>query len=258
MNLKNYWHHFKQRRLQKLPLVTTPYRAELERKQKQYFIGFVLLLIFLGWYSYRYIQHQALQIKPVKVVAAKTDLAAPHKLSFTDLKVIEMPQKWVPISTWQDPSALVGQTLRRRLEANEVIVVADVQKHLDPNSITAQFKENLAFALGEDWLSAKLPNLKKTDKIDVLAANPKAGLEGTTTVASSLTVVAVEKSGGRKNLVLNVTPQQAQSLLFTRSLRLPMQVVIHSAHTQEEPKELIKTPTENKDTPKTPSLKFES
>jgi hypothetical protein len=112
-------------------------------------------------------------------------------------------------------------------------VQADIAKNQDPNSITAQFEENFAFTMGEDWLVAKLPSLSRGDLVDVLVTNPKLVTDNTTTVASGLRVLTVEAKSGRKNLVLNLNSEQAQALLFSRGLRLPMQVLVHSAKAPE-------------------------
>lgn len=227
--LKHHWQQLKARYTRPLPVVHTPYRAALERAQRQYFLAFLLLLLLFGYYAYRYTQHQATQNQLVEVVVAKTDLAAPKTLEPSDLSLIQLPQKWVPTSAQTSVETLRGKTLRRSLEANEVLVKLDTQDDLNPDSVSAQFDQAFAFTLGEDWLVAKLPNLKPGDTVDILATNPEANTEATTVVAAALRVITLDKAGARKNLVINTTAEQAQALLFTRGLRLPMQVITHSA-----------------------------
>jgi len=242
MNLKQQWQQYWAQRKNPLPQVTTPYRAELERLQKRWAIGLLLSLILLGWYAYQYTQSQAAKQAPVMVVAAQTNLAYPHTLSVPDLTLVEVPQRWVTATSWNRKEDLVGKTLRRNKEAFEVFTAEDVQADLNPKSVSAKFEEAFAFTIGEDWLAAKLPNLKGQDRVDILTANPEAGLEATVNVASNIKVVTVERSGGRKNLVVNVTQKQAQALLFSRSLRLPMQVLIHSSHNLQPNDTIINTP----------------
>ncbi|NCP66871.1 hypothetical protein GW756_01020 [bacterium] len=221
-----------------LPMVMTPYRAALEKTQKQYFVGLVLLLCALGYYSYFYIDSQANAQKLSPRLSAKTDLIYPHVLTSEDLIFTKIPNKWLPEGSFENAEFLVGKTLVRSIVKNEVLVAADIALQQDPNSITAQFKEDFAFTIGEDWLVSKLPGLSKGDLIDVLVTNPKLSNDSTITIASGLKVIKVDLANGRKNLVLNVTTQQAQGLLFSRGLRLPMQILIHSAP-QHSPSNLL-------------------
>ncbi len=227
--LTQWWQTIRARRRQRLPFTTTPYRAELERVQRRWLILLLLLTGALGWYSYQYVQaHQAAEVM-VSVVVATADVAAPHELTAEDLTTFKIPQRLVPAGVWTEPAELVGQTLLRSVVANEILVAADVHPDLDPKSISAKFEEAFAFSVGEDWLVAKLPNLRSGDTVDILASNPKGRITDTTPVAEGLKVLAVETRSGRKQLVVNVTEVEAQALLFARGLRLPMQVLVHSA-----------------------------
>lgn len=228
MNLKQLWHSWRAQKANPLPYVTTPYRAALEKIQRRYVVLFLMLFLMFSYYAYRYTQHKTEVEALVPVVVATGSLDFPHRLTGDDLGIIVLPQKWVPVGSWSDTSELIGQTLLRSLEPYEVVVKADVHPDLDPKSVTAKFNEAFAFTIGEDWLVAKLPSLKDGDTIDVLATNPEAGLASTLPVASGLKIISVTAVGGRKNLVVKVTQAQAQALLFTRGLRLPMQVLTHN------------------------------
>lgn len=219
------------RQAQENPLlvVTTPYRLALEKTQRQYALFLICVLLGIGYYSYIYIQNQAQSNRLVSLASAKKDLNYPHVLTAEDLAWVEVPLKWAPQGSYKNVADLLGKTLRRDVVKNEVLVLADVVQKQDPNSITAQFTEGFAFSVGEDWLVSKLPSLSRGDLVDVLVTNPKLNTDSTLKIAESLSVIEVENIGGRKNLVLQVTPAQAESLLFSRGLRLPMQVLVYSA-----------------------------
>lgn len=219
------WH---QARQTPLLVVTTPYRAALERIQRQYFVGLICVLLGLGYYSYFYLQSKAKAESVVSLVSAQKDLIYPHVLTAEDLAWVEVPAKWVPFSSYRNVSDLLGKTLRQNVSKNEVLVLADIAFKQDPNSITAQFTNGFAFSVGEDWLVSKLPPLSRGDLVDVLVTNPKLNTDSTLRIAQGLSVIDVENFGGRKNLVLQVTPKQAEGLLFSRGLRLPMQVLVYS------------------------------
>ena len=213
---------------QPLPMVTMPYRAALEKTQRQYVFVLILTLIILGYYSYHYFQAQAKAEKSFKVAVASGDLALWHVVKDTDVTLIDLPHKWRPPSAFSSSEAVVGQTLIQVVSAQEIIVQADVSKLQNPDSITAQFSDDFAFTVGEDWFVSKLPALVSGDRINVIAMNPKSEAGGSLTVANNLEVIEQKSLSGRKNLVLKVTPEEANNLLASRGLRLPMQVLVHS------------------------------
>lgn len=217
------WRHQKA-----LPVVATPYNQALKRTQRQYFWALGLVFVGLAYYSYHYSQQRLEREKLVPVVVAATGAPLGKKLASTDLSLREWPQSQIPVGYFAEKKNLVGQTLIQHVAANEAVVRLDVSVDQDPDSITAQFNAGQAFALGEDWLVSKLPPLGAGDRVDVLATNPKATDNLTTIVASNLEVIAVPSHNGRKNLVLSVTATEAEALLSSRGLRLPMQVLVHN------------------------------
>lgn len=216
-----------------LPVVTTPYRLALEKTQRRYALLLVVTLAALGYYSYVYTVNKTAIETLVPVVVAKQDLSYPRILTMDDLTLIDVPQKWVPAGATPDPKNYEGKTLLRDLVAFEPILPAAVSSSQDPDSITAEFKRDFAFVVGEEWLVSKIPNLAAGDRVDVLASNPKAQEASVITVAQAVPVLKVSTEGGRRLLVLNTTPEQAASLLQSRGLRLPMQILIHSNRSPE-------------------------
>lgn len=228
--MKKITHWFQSWRLfrrERLPVVATSYHQALKKTQQQYFWALVLVILGIAYYSYHYTQQQALAERLVPVVVATTNLAPGQSLEEGDLKLTKLPQAQMPAGSFEATKDLIGQTLIQQVAANEAIVLVDVSETQNPDSITAQFSNGHAFALGEDWLVSKLPALGAGDRVDVLVTNPKATENLSITAASNLQVIAVQSSNGRKNLILKVTAEQAQALLSARGLRLPMQVLVH-------------------------------
>lgn len=213
-----------------LPAVTTPYRLALEQTQERYALLLIVTLIALGYYSYVYTLNKTEAEALVPIVVAKQDLIYPRVLTVNDLTLIEVPEKWRPKGATQDLKSAVGKTLLRDLVAFEPVLPTAVSSSQDPDSITAEFKRDFAFVVGEEWLVSKIPRLAAGDRVDVLASNPKAIEAGVITVAQAVPVLKVSTEGGRRLLVLNTTPEQAASLLQSRGLRLPMQILIHNNH----------------------------
>ncbi len=211
-----------------LPVVTTPYRLALEQTQERYALLLIVTLIALGYYSYVYTLNKTAAETLVPIVVAKQDLTYPRILTVNDLTLLEVPAKWRPKGATQDLKNAVGKTLLRDLVAFEFLLPSALSSSQDPDSITAEFKRDFAFVIGEEWLVSKIPSLAAGDRVDVLASNPKALEESVITVAQAIPVLKVSTEGGRRLLVLNTTPEQAASLLQSRGLRLPMQILIHS------------------------------
>ena len=211
-----------------LPTVTTPYRLALEQTQRRYAFLLVVTLIGLGYYTYVFTMHKTSRETLMPLVVAKEDLRAPAVLTLDNLARIEVPQKWLPAGASGDFETYIGKTLLRDLVAYEPVLPSAVSLNQDPNSITAAFKKDFAFVIGEEWLVAQIPSLAEGDKIDVLAANPQVTDSGVITVAQAVPVLRVGTEGGRRLLVLNTTPEQASNLLQSRGLRLPMQILVHN------------------------------
>lgn len=222
----NYWYA-----KPALPAVTLPYNVALKKQQERWLITFILLIAATGYYAYVYLEQQRINKELVPVLVFTQDLERPVALTADHLTTqtfsrFQLPQGFYDPETKE---SLLGQTLIRNAIANEILLPHHVQSKLNPDSISAQFENAFAFTMDEDWFQAKLPTLKGGDIIDLLVSNPESDLEATITVAQGLEVVAVQKLNSKKTLIVKVTDPQAKQILFARGLRLPMQVLLHSA-----------------------------
>jgi Flp pilus assembly protein CpaB len=222
----NYWYA-----KPALPVVSLPYNVALKKQQERWLITFILLIAITAYYAYVYLQQQRVNQELLTVLVFSEDLDRPVVLTPEHLTTQTFSRFKLPSGTFatETKASLVGQTLVRDVLANEIVLPHHVQSKLDPESVSAQFENAFGFTMDESWFQAKLPNLKAGDVIDILVSNPEGDLDATITVAQGLEVVTVQRSNQKKTLIVNVTDAQAKQVLFARGLRLPMQVLLHSA-----------------------------
>ena len=222
---------FQKNTLDPLPKISTPYDTALKRQQKTWFISIVLGLLMVGFYSWFYVQHRVNSQDLVPVMVAINDLQAPALLVKDNFKEVMMPKALVPVRTFKETNMpdLVDQTIQQNLVAYQVLLPHHLQADLNPDSISAAFDTDFVLSVGEDWFVSKFPNLKAQDRIDILVSNPRSNLDATTTLVRNLKVIEISKLSGKKHLTLNTTEEEARGLLFARSLKLPMQILVHSA-----------------------------
>lgn len=240
---------------QKDPLlqVSTPYNQMLKRQHEALLISLIIALAVAGFYTYFYTKDQIAAQQQVSVVVAKQDLSAPHQLTADNLQTVMIAQKLLPDGTFleKDKDQLIGKSLTQPLKAKQIILAHQIQSDLDPDSISAQFDEWFALSMDEDWFVAKFPDFKANDRVDLLVTNPRNGLDATTVLARDLKVISIGQAKNKRQIVVNSTEEEAKAILFARGLKLPMQILVHSAITPEPtPEEIIPS------TEEAPTLEF--
>jgi len=113
------------------------------------------------------------------VVVAKEPLHLGDKIELIHLKMMAIPQVNMPVGAIKSVEEIKGKTLLQHVAMNEILGEKDVSTAVSEQSVTARFKKDFAFTIGEDWLVAKLPDLTTGNKLDVLVTNPKVKSEAT-------------------------------------------------------------------------------
>lgn len=229
-----------------LPQISTPYNQALKSQQEVLIISLIIAVAVAGFYTYFYTQKKIAAEQKVAVVVAKANLDAPHTLTEGDLQTVMLPQGLLPAGHFlkTELDEVIGQTLNVSLKQKQLVLAHFIQSDLDPTSVSAQFDNAFALSMDEDWFVAKLPNLKANDLIDIVVTNPRGDLEATTVLARSLKVISISKAGNKRSLVVNSTEEEARAILFARGLKLPMQVLVHSAIKNDLPPENTQTTTQ--------------
>ena len=214
-----------------LPSISSPYNQAVKKQQETLLFSLIIALSIAGFYSYFYVQNQIKAENKVKVIVIAQDLEAPHTLTESDLSHAWIPRALLPQGYFLDTkrSEAIGRTLTLPVKAQQVLLSHFTESGMNPNSISAQFEQWFALSMDEDWFVAKLPNLKANDRIDLVVSNPNGNLEETTVLARNLKVIAIRTIGNKRSLIINTTEEEARAILFSRGLKLPMQVLVHSA-----------------------------
>ncbi|HEY5714275.1 MAG TPA: SAF domain-containing protein [Candidatus Gracilibacteria bacterium] len=211
-----------------LPIITLPYDAHIQKLKRRYAITFLIMLLIGVWYSYAYHQQYVIDHQIIYAVIAEQDISSPKLIESEDLKLKGIPRKYLPRQFFLETESLTDQLLVQDLIEGEVLLPHHLKPKSDPNSISAKFENDYAFTLDEEWLIARLPQLKSKDHIDLIVSNP--GNQEDLIIAENLEILAIQTNkAGKKTLVLNTTKAQSESIIAARSLRLAMQVLVRSS-----------------------------
>ena len=206
-----------------------PYTQEIRAQRKKFQLTFVLVALIATFYTYSfYKQHQSKEVLLDVVVAIK-EIDGPKAIESSDIEVRKIPRRYLPSVFFTSLAEVEGNVLVPDAIPGEILLPSHFQGKLDPKSISAKFEDDYAFTLDEEWLVARLPQLRPNDRIDILVSNPKGGLDQTVVVAQKIRVITIQESKAKRTLVLQMTQDQAQPVIFARGLRLPMQVLVHSS-----------------------------
>ena len=229
--LKKLIKRLQEKKQNPLPHVSSPYNLMVKRTQQNFLFTFLLLLGFTSIYTYFYVEQKIEREQLVRVYAAKTEITPPKTLEKNDLVLLRISKKSLPTGYFEvaKENPVLGKTLVREVVKNEILLPHHLQIGIDPDSVSAQFEEFFAFTMDEDWFQAKLPNLKTNDLIDVVVSNPKQDLEASQIIVEAIKVIAIQTKNNKRTVVVNVTTDEAKSILFVRGLRLPMQILVRSS-----------------------------
>lgn len=208
-----------------LPNVTLPFQQEVTRQQKKFFIMFFIFLIFSSVYSYLYIQQKIQEKKLIPVFITTHDIKAPYKLTDADIKEVLYPGNLLPPIFPKNKNDLIGKTLMDSLIQNELILYHNFQRDTDASSIASSdfFKRYYAITAEASWFMSGFPEIKANDTISIMVINPNISIDSSKIVVSNVKVLNIKEG----QITLNLPEDAIKQLLFTRSLNLPMQIIVH-------------------------------
>lgn len=208
-----------------LPKIVHPYHQNISLRRRNAWSFFFMVTVVGGIYSFLFFKESARQNDLVSVYVAKRDLEAPVLLTEEELSLEFFPRKKLPegfFTSWKEDQVLVHDVGIR-----EILTLRDVQSSVDPKSVSTRFKDFFALSLDEDWFEATFPHIYPGDHIDIVSGNPGGATVGTSILVEYGEVLDIQTARGKKSITLHLTKAQAQSLLFARSLRLPLQILVY-------------------------------
>ncbi len=219
-----------------LPEVSVTYNTMVKETQRQLLLGFLIFLL-LGLYSFWHYHNQYKAInEPLNVLVFSENIEAPITLESKHLKSISIPKKYLPASyiEQKDKDKIIGQTIQQHTETGQILVLSHLNNELNAESVSAKLAEKYAFVIDESWLVSKFPNIKEEDLVSVLVSNPRADQVAAEVILSDIKVVELNYLKNKRSLTLNLSKAESETLLFAKSLKLPMQIIVHSR--QNNPK----------------------
>lgn len=164
------------------------------------------------------------------VYVASTDLAVSHTFSDESITNVFFPKRLLPEGTLPLKKDILGNKLANPLQKGEIVTIHDlVAGKIDPNSLKGKLQDgSVAFVFPESWTEAPLVNFEKGDFIDIIASYSKTDIRKTVNIVGQVEVLDVQEKTGAygKVLVLKLSNDQARNILFARSTRAQMQVLL--------------------------------
>lgn len=208
-----------------LPKTTLPLDQEVADFQKKFLITLLFVLGGVGFYVYEKSKDYHLTNKPVEVWVAREFIAYPYKITQQDLVKKKIPRKFLPDNFIRNIDYLKERASIHDIQKNEVLLDSHLAFGVNPDSISGKFSEYLAVNIAADWLVAPWPDLDKNDLVDIQVTNiSENGKNQSSTIAQNVKVLVKPTE---KSLVVNLSEEESQNLLFSRGLRLPMQIIVH-------------------------------
>lgn len=185
------------------------------------FIGAAIILNTLLWQGYK--KRQDL----VPVIAASKDLESSKKLDSSDFQKIFIPYQFIPEGAAKTFEEFIGESLLVSLKAHEIMLESHVNAEANPNSVSTLFQENYAMSVDQDWFVSDFPPIYKNDWVDIIVYKPFSEEQNSEILIQKARVLQLERSRAKASVILNLSHEQAQSLFFAHSLKMPLQMVVY-------------------------------
>ncbi len=218
-----------------IPTQTPPYNQCIKRQRKRFFLSFLLVLFISSFYTLYSAKQRIANEELVHVWVANQDVPSPTAIEQAHLQTNYFPRKNLPELYFHRSEDVVGKVLIQDVVKNEILLPHHFTETVDTSSVSTKFQKSFALTMDENWFEAKFPALSPHDTVDVLTTNPKEGFQQTIPVAANISIIEMQynKKGDKKTLVVNLTQDEARTILFARGARLPMHIIVHSSLTPD-------------------------
>ena len=221
-----------------LPLTTIDWSQRFNKQKIKYFLIALLLAFFITLLAYKILHRAQNESELVSVVVAKQNISKYSQAKPENFEFRKVRKDQVPARTIYNPQDINNLTSLLDISKGQIIVSQFFKEITNPDSISAVIKENMVgIPIGFDWLIAPVPNIKDGDLIDIIASEAhKTTIAGQTVITSeakfpikNAKVLRVVKKGDydqNGHLVIEVTEDQAKSLMSARALKVLLNIIV--------------------------------
>lgn len=221
-----------------LPLTTIDWSQRFNKQKIKYFLIALLLAFFITLLAYKILYRAQNESELVSVVVAKQNISKYSQAKPENFEFRKVRKDQVPARTIYNPQDINNLTSLLDISKGQIIVSQFFKEITNPDSISAMIKDNMVgIPIGFDWLIAPVPNIKDGDLIDIIASEAhKTTIAGQTVITSeakfpikNAKVLRVVKKGDydqNGHLVIEVTEDQAKSLMSARALKVLLNIIV--------------------------------
>ena len=226
---------------EKNSLTSADWQKKFHRRKVLLLVISLGVAVFVSLNTYKIVNRARHKAELVAVVVSKNNIPRDQVVSADDLTFRHFRRDQLPEEAIFKKEMVLGKSALANIPKNQILSAGFFIRRKNPHSLSAKLSDNKqAFTLGTDWLSSPLPQVQPGDLVDVIASRPyeeknkaiaeQKGILKTQTklLLTGAKVLAVENKDklSKGYLVLEVTPEQAKSLLSARALQFLMNIVI--------------------------------
>ena len=225
-------------KLNELPLTSADWAGRFKGQTRLYFLISLILALVGAYFTYDYLKTKESNFNFTNVLVASNEIKKHELLSANNIKQEKLLKNKLPAGAITDFKDIEGQTSIVDISFGQIIVPQFFTNQSDPSSLSIDISQGyFAFPIGFNWFVSPVPALKVSDRIDIIASDVvKTKNEDGTTEGSSQTVILAQNikilkvvksaTGGGNHLVLEVTTEDAESLMSAKALKLYLNIML--------------------------------
>lgn len=201
----------------------------MARKRPYVLVALSLVLgILAAWMAGNWIERASqVEEQPMaSVIAADLPIPFGTKVESRHLKVLEMPEEYVPPGSFSSVDQVIDRVTVQPIVAGEILMQARFVDHDDGSTLAAMVAKTMrAVTVRVDDVIGVAGFLLPGNKVDVLASRREANRRATAeTILRDVKVLAVDQTAAADNsepvivraVTLEVSPEQAEILVKSR------------------------------------------
>lgn len=211
----------------RIPCTTINWKfLALMRRRRYLWLALVFALVGGSFVTSDILQRRN-ETKLVTAYFSTTALKSPAELSESDIRTARIEKEFLPSTAVTSINDILHATLTKDMSENEIFVSGDIQKDLDPDSVTGKFTATtLAITISEQWMLGKFPALGRNDEISIYTVQKNYKGNITQLLAKRARVIE-GTAAGNSSMLISVSEEEAKNIILARSLGFAMHFIIH-------------------------------
>lgn len=213
------------------PTTTVMWSEVQKLRRKKYFTLAAILALMGAFFITKAVLESNQKNKLTEVFVATKTLEAPQTLADENIVSKLMPMQFVPKNIITQKTDLIGKTLTRKINENEIFVHDDISQIIDPNSLTAFMPQgSKSLIIPENWLESPMPDMTEGDTINIIISPATRNIHETKIIASNIRIIRTSQNSRAQGnyIAVLISENDAKNIMYAHSLKIPMNIIINS------------------------------